>query len=138
MPTTDVSTSDDLDQLVDLLINSPELEVLILEFCLPSMLSLVSHGRLGPIHLPRLSRLQLGGYTKCLTNFLKMLTLPSSAILLLQCISNHLSTHNNHLILPLISTHFHDSAPVEFKRFEVIADYEGDLIRVAASNVPLI
>jgi hypothetical protein len=131
MPTTDVSLSDDLNQLVDLLINSPELEVLSLEFCLPAMLSQVSHGQVEPIHLPRLSRLHLGGFTNCITNFLKTLTLPSSAILCLQCFS----THNDHLILPLISAHFHNSTPVEFKRFRVTADHVRNLIKVAASNV---
>src|SRR6266850_2972375 len=136
IPTTDVSLSDDLNQLVDLLISSPELEVLILEFCLPTMLSQVSHGQLEPIHLPRLSRLHLGGSTTCVTNFFKRLTLPSSAILCLQCISGRLSTHNDHLILPLISAHFHNSTPVEFKNFRVTADHMRELIEVAASNVP--
>jgi hypothetical protein len=80
MSTTDVSLSEDLNQLIDLLISSPAFEVLVLEFCLPAMLSQVSHGELEPIHLPCLSRLQLGGSTTCVTNFLKRLTLPSSAI----------------------------------------------------------
>ena len=36
---------DDSNQLIDLLVNSPELEVLVLEYCLPSVLSQVSHGQ---------------------------------------------------------------------------------------------
>src|SRR6267142_2339125 len=136
--TTGISLSADLNQLVDLLTGSPELEVLILEFCLPAMLSQVSHGQLQleSIHLPRLSRLHLGGSTNCVTNFFKRLTLPSSAILRLQCISNHLSAHNDYLILPLISAHFHNPTPVEFKRFKVTADHVRNLIEVAASIVP--
>ena len=131
----DISLFDDLDpnQLVDLLISSPELEVLILKFCLPAMFSAVSHGQFEPIHLPRLSRLHLGGSTNSVTNILKRLTLPSSAIICLQCISNHLSAHDDHLILPVISAHFHNSTPVEFKRFTVAVDHIQSLIEVAAS-----
>ncbi|KAI0252277.1 hypothetical protein BJV78DRAFT_1281836 [Lactifluus subvellereus] len=37
--TDDIPSFDDLNQLIDLLTNSPTLEVLVLEFCLPSILS---------------------------------------------------------------------------------------------------
>ena len=99
--TPSIPSLDDSNQLFDLLINSPDLEILSLEFCLPSMLSQVSHGE--PIHLPRLSRLSLGGATSRVTNLLKKLKLPSSATLHLCCTSEDPSTYP---ILPLISAHF--------------------------------
>ena len=99
--TPSVPSLDDSNQLFDLLINIPDLEILSLEFCLPSMLSQVSHGE--PIHLPRLSRLSLGGATSRVTNLLKKLKLPSSATLHLCGTSEDPSTYP---ILPLISAHF--------------------------------
>ena len=76
---------DDSDQLINLLMSSPELEVLILEFCLTPLLSQVSLGQ--PILLPRLSHLRLGGSTSHMANLLTMLQLPSTATLHLGCIS---------------------------------------------------
>jgi len=124
----------DPNQLFDLLINCPELKILYLKFCLPSVLPQVSLGE--PIHLPRLSRLSLSGSTSCVTNFLKTLKLPSSATLRLYCISEDPSTYPDHLILPLISTHFHNPAPVEFKSFKVAVDHRNRLISVVASISP--
>jgi len=124
----------DPNQLFDLLLNSPRLKILYLEFCLPSVLSQVSHGE--PIHLPRLSRLSLSGSTSHVTNFLKRLKLPSSATLRLYCISKDPSTYPDHLILPFISAHFHNPAPVEFKSFSVTAHRRNRLISVAASISP--
>lgn len=130
MPTDGLSSLNDLNQLVDLLISSPELEVLVLGFCFPDLLFQVSQAQLEPIDLPRLSHLHLGGSITCVTNLLKMLKLPSSATLCLQCISS-IYAHTDHLILPLISAHFHNS---EFKSFRVITNLL--LIQVAASIVP--
>jgi len=131
---SDISSPSDSLQLIDLLTDSPDLEVLALEFCIPTMLSQVSRGQ--SINLPRLSRLCLGGSTASITNLLKMLKLPSSASLHLQCISENSSTHPDHLILPLISAHFHNPTPVEFKIFRVTANCSERLIDVAASIVP--
>ena len=128
---TDGSLLNDLNQFIDLLIDSPDLEVLVLKHCLPTTLSEVSHGQ--PIHLSRLSRLSLGGPTASITNLLKMLKLPSSATLHLRCISENSSTHHVNVILPLVSAHFHNSTPVEFKSFRVTVDHLEHLIDVAAS-----
>jgi hypothetical protein len=128
------SLPDDLDQLIDLLINSPQLESLVLDFCLPPMLSQVPHGQ--PIHLPCLSRLCLGGSTSRVTNLWKRLILPSSATLRLRCKSENPPTQSVHLILPLISAHFHFPAPVEFKSFRVISNRMKGLIEVAAFTSP--
>jgi hypothetical protein len=130
-PIADLSPAD-LDQLFDLLINSPQLEILALEFCLPKMLSQVSHGQ--PIHLPHLSRLSVGGPTSRVANLLKRLTIPSSATLHLRCISETSPTYNDHLILPLVASHFHGSAPMEFKSLRVTGLER--LIDVAASISP--
>ena len=132
--TPSISSLNDSNQLFGLLINSPELEILSLDFCLPSMLSQVSHGE--PIHLPRLSRLSLGGSTCRVANFLKRLELPSSATLHLYCISEDPSTYPDDLILPLISAHFHNPAPMEFKSFGVTINCHEHLIGVTASISP--
>jgi len=133
-PAPNNSGPDDSNQLIDLLINSPELKVLVLEFCLPPMLSQVSHGQ--SIHLPRLSHLCLGGLTPRVTSLLKRLKLPSSAALHLRCISESPSTHDDHQILPLVSAHFHNHAPVEFKSFRVTTNCLERHIDVAASIAP--
>ena len=132
--TPGISSLNDSNRLFDLLINSPELENLSLEFCLPSVLSQVSHGE--PIHLPHLSRLSLGGSTCRVANLLKRLKLPPSATLHLYCISEDPSTYPDHLILPLISAHFHNPAPMEFKSFGVTINCREHLIGMAASISP--
>ena len=119
------------DQLLDLLINSPDLEVLVLEFCLPAMLS-QAPGEWA-IHLPHLLRLCLGGSTSCVANMLKMLQLPSSATLHLQCISKNPLTHNVNIILPLISAHFHGPTPVELRSLRITINSLNSPICVAAS-----
>ena len=120
----------DPNQLVDLLINSPDLEVLVLEFSLPAIPSQAPDGR--EIHLPRLSRLCLGGSTSRIANLFKMLQLPSSTTLRLRCISEDPSTDNTNIILPLVSDHFHNSAAVEFKSLEIAIN--NGLIDVTAST----
>ena len=135
MSTADISPTVDLNQLIDLLINSPELEDLVLEFCLTSMLFQVTHEQ--PIHLPRLSRLRLSGSTFNVTNLLSLLRLPSSATLCLHCcISEDPSTYPGHSILPLVSAHFDDPAPAEFNDFRVTIDRSGRRIYVTASISP--
>ncbi|KAH9985028.1 hypothetical protein BJV77DRAFT_140775 [Russula vinacea] len=57
--TTDTPSRGNLNQFIDLLVNCPGLEILVLESCLPSQLSEMPYGQ--TIHLPRLSRLCLGG-----------------------------------------------------------------------------
>lgn len=115
-----VRSPDDLNlnHFLDLLINNPGLEVLILEFCLPSefMRSQVSDGK--PVHLPRLSRLCLSGSTSGVADLFKRLTLPSSATLHLRCNCEKSSAH---LILPLVSTHLNNHVPAEIKTFRIVA-----------------
>ena len=120
----------DLNHLIDLLINNPGLEVLILEFCLPTILYQVSNRQ--SVHLPRLSRLCFSGFTSRVTNF-KRLTLPSSATLRLQCISENHSAHPDHLILPHVSTHLYNLAPAEIKSFRVTASWSQSLVELATS-----
>ena len=133
LSTVDTSPTVNSNQLIDLLINSPELEGLVLDFCLPFMLSQVTHEQ--PIHLPRLSRLRLAGSTFNVTNMLGILRLPSSATLDLHCcISEEHFTYPDHPVLPLVSAHFHDPAPVEFNDFRVTIDRSECLIYVAAST----
>ena len=122
------------DQLLDLLINSPYLAVLALEFCLPTMLFQPPNGQ--AIHLPRLSRLCLGGSTSCVANFMKMLQLPSSTTLHLRCLSDDSFTHNANIILPLVSAHFHNPAPVEFSfgSLRITINSMNGLIDMAAST----
>jgi len=135
MSTADISPSFDSNRLIDLLINSPELEGLVLEFCLPPILPQVSHEQ--PINLPRLSCLRLAGSTFSVTNLLSMLRLPSSATLHLHCcISEDPFTYPDHPVLPLVSAHFHDPAPVEFNNFRVTINRSECLIYVAASINP--
>ena len=114
---TPTSLPSDPNQLLDLLINSPDLEVLVLEFCLPAILFQAPDGQ--AIHLPRLSRLCLGGSTSCVANLLKMLQLPPFTTLRLRCISENSSTDNINVILPLVSAHFHNPAPVEFRSLRI-------------------
>ena len=125
----------DLNQLIDLLVNCPGLEILALNSCLPSQLtdSEFSHGR--TIHLPHLSRLRLCGSTSRIINMLKMLNLPSSTTLHLNCIFN--STHNDSelLLLPVISAQFQSPPLVEFK--SLIATIWGDkTLQITALTIP--
>jgi len=126
------SQHDDLNQLIDLLIDCPALEVLTLENCLPAMLSESSGGQ--TIHFPRLSRLSLRGSSSRVTNLLKMLKLSSATTLRLICTSENTETHNDYHILPILSEHFNDLNPVKFRRFEADLDDEDGVIRVVAST----
>ena len=130
--TAGISLSADSNQLIDLLVNSPELQRVTLAFCLPSILPKFPHEQ--RIHLPRLSRLRLAGSTSSVTNLLSSLRLPTSTTLDLRCcISEGSSTYSDHPVLPLVSAHFHDPAPVEFNDFRVTVNRSECLISVAAS-----
>ena len=105
------------EQFIDLLVNCTGLETLALEHCLPSQLAQLSHGQ--TIYLPRLSRLCLSGSSSRITNLMKMLKLPSSTTLHLRCISENTLTHDDHLLLPIVSAKLHSPAPVEFQTLSV-------------------
>jgi len=124
------SQQDDLDQLIDLLLDCPSLEVLTLDNCLPAMLSKSLGGH--TIHLPRLSRLCLSGSSSRITNFFKMLKLSSSTTLRLNCESEKTATHNHddYHIFPFLSAHFNDPTPVKFRSFEI--NVERRVIEMAA------
>jgi hypothetical protein len=106
----------DLNQLIDLLVNCPALEILALDSCLPSQLTELPYGR--TIHLPHLSHLRLCGSTSRIINImLKMLKLPSSTTLHLQCTSKTIPIHTELevLLLRIVSARLQSPAPVEFK-----------------------
>ena len=119
-------------QLIDLLVNSPGLEVLVLESCLPHQLSLFTSGQ--TIQLPHLTRLSLGGSASRVTNLLRMLRLSSLAALHLHCISESTPTYTEHLIIPAILTLLRSPDPIEFKTLRVIFDYRSRSLHVAAST----
>ena len=124
-----------LNQLVDLLVNCPELEVLVLDACLPPLLTHFSCGQ--TIHLPHLSRLCLGGSSYRITNLLTMLKIPSSTTLQLYCTSENDSTYNDHFLLPVVSAHLQSSADapsIEFKNLTVNLSCTGRLLEVTAST----
>ncbi|KAI0290892.1 hypothetical protein BC826DRAFT_517712 [Russula brevipes] len=107
----------DSRSLIDLLINCPVLETLVLEFCLPDSITRPSDAQ--SIHLPRLSCLSLVGSSSRVANLFKLLKLPPSATLHMRCTSENTATHNDHHILPLVSAHFHNPASVEMMSFRV-------------------
>ena len=114
----DVHSPGDLNQLIDLLVSCPSLEILNLEACLPSQLTEFPHGR--TIYLPHLSRLRLHGSASRVANMLKMLNLPSSTTLRFHIFSNSsLERDSEDLLLPVISAHFRSPAPIEFKSLTV-------------------
>ena len=127
----DVS-KDNLNQLIDLLANSPGLEVLVLESCLPSQLSRFSHGR--TIQLPHLSRLALAGSSSRIMNLLKMLKLPSSTMLHFHCISETTPTYSDHQLLPVVSAHYQNNYSIEFKTLSITVSDMGCLLDVSAST----
>ena len=131
VPVSDIS-KDNLNQLIDLLANSPGLEVLVLESCLPSQLGRFPSNR--TIQLPHLSRLCLAGSSSRITNLLKMLKLPSSTMLHLHCISESTLIYSDHHLLPVVSAHYQNPAPLEFKSLSVTVSYMGRLLEVSAST----
>ncbi|KAI0000805.1 hypothetical protein BJV74DRAFT_820806 [Russula compacta] len=140
----EISTDDspsigNFDELIDLLVNCPALEILIFEYCLPPVPTEYSHGQTPQktIHLPSLSRLCISESTPRLTSFLKMLKLPSSTKLHLRCTSETIFTNDECPLLPLVSAQFHNPAPVEFKSFRITADsLDYQIAVVASTSIP--
>jgi hypothetical protein len=133
----DAYSSGDLNQLIDLLVNCPALEILALDSCLPSQLTELPHGR--TIHLPHLSRLRLCDSTSRIMSMLKMLKLPSSTTLHLDHISKITSIHNDleGPLLALISAQFKSPVPVEFKTLTVTIQYHTtNSLNITASTFP--
>ncbi|KAH9985010.1 hypothetical protein BJV77DRAFT_1152962 [Russula vinacea] len=122
----------DLNQLIDLLVNCPGLEILDLEHSLPPQLTPVPRDQ--TIHLPCLSCLYLVGSSSRLTNLVKMLKLPSSTRLYLRCISENTSAHDDHLLLPVVSAQLQGLAPIGFKYFSVTLGCKHDPLTVTAST----
>jgi hypothetical protein len=130
----DLPLHDELNQFIGVLANSPGLENLVLQFCLPSMLS---HFSRQTIHLPHLSHLGLAGSSSRVTNLLKTLKLPSSTKLHLRCTADNTPIYNDSLILSLISAHFNSPEPVKFKGFILNLDYtERSICLIAATSHP--
>ena len=129
---TDILSCGDLDQLIDLLVNCPGLEILDLEHSLPPQLTQVPRDQ--TIHLPCLSCLYLVGSSSRLTNLVKMLKLPSSTRLYLRCISENTSAHDDHLLLPVVSAQLQGLAPIGFKYFSVTLGCKHDPLTVTAST----
>ena len=125
----------DLNQLIDLLVNCPELEVLVLESCLPPQPTHFPFGDFGQaIHLPRLSRLCLGGSSLRIANLLKKLKLHTSTILHLRLTSENDSIHD-HFLLFVVSAHLQSPVPVEFKQLSVTLGF-GRLVVTASTSFP--
>jgi hypothetical protein len=123
------------NQLIDLLVHCPELEVLVLGCCLPSQLTEISYGQ--TIYLPRLSRLCLSGSSSRITNLTKMLKLPSSTIFHFGCVSDNTPTHNDRLLLPVVSAQLQSparAAPIEFKCLNVTVSHMDRALEVTAST----
>jgi hypothetical protein len=131
-PDEDVHSPGDLNQLIDLLIGCPTLEILALESSLPSQLVELPHRT---IYLPHLSRLRLCGSTARIVNMLKMLKLPSSTTINLDCISKPAHNDSEGLLLPIISAHFQSPVPVEFKSL-TIEHLTTNSLKIAASIFP--
>ena len=130
--TTDTPSRGNLNQFIDLLVNCPGLEILVLESCLPSQLSEMPYGQ--TIHLPRLSRLCLGGSSSRITNLMKMLKVPPSTRLHFHCASENNSTHNDRLLLPVVAAQFQGPSTFEFKSLSVTLSTMSHLLDVTAST----
>ena len=130
--TADFLPRSNLNQLIDLLVNCPDLEFLVLDSCLPSRLAQFPYDQ--TIYLPRLSHLFLAGPSSHITNLLKMLKMPPSTILQLFCVSEHNSTDNDYFLLHVLSTHLQRSASVEFKRLNITISLVGSFLEVNAST----
>ena len=122
----------DLNQLIDLLVNCPGLEILVLEHSIPPQLTQVPRNQ--TIHLPHLSRLCLVGSSSRIANLVKTLKLPSSTRLHLRCNSENISAHNEHPLLPVISAQLQGSAPVDLKYLRVTLGGKHDPLAVTAST----
>jgi hypothetical protein len=122
----DLSDIDDIplpniSQFIDVLTNSPALEDLVLQFCLPSMPSFFFSEQ--TIHLSHLSHLDLAGSGSSVANSLKMLKLPSLIKLHLRCVFDSAVAYNGGLFLPPILAPFKKPKRIVFKSFGLTVDY---------------
>ena len=129
---TDFPSRGDLNQFIDLLVNCPGLEILVLESCLPSQLTQIPYGQ--TIYLPRLSRLCLGGSSSRITSLMKMLKVPPSTRLHLLCASENNSAYNDRLLLPVVETQFQGPTTFEFKSLSVNLSTMSHWLEVKAST----
>ena len=120
-----------LNQLIDVLTNCPNLEVLVLESCLPPILC-QSHKR--TVNLPRLSHLGLAGSSSRVVRFFETLHLPSSTRLNLDCVAESAFGNDGGLILPLVLSHFNRSALVTFRSFQVLINHLDRSLDITAST----
>ena len=121
-----------LGHLVSVLANCPNLEVLALEFCLPSMLSRSIHMR--NVHLPRLSYLSLAGSTPRVVRFFESLNLPSSTKLNLHCIVGDPFGNEGSLLIPLVFSHFNHPTLVTFRSFKIALNHLDRSLEINAST----
>jgi hypothetical protein len=133
--TAEIPSHGYLNQLIDLLVSCPGLEILALGRCLPFQLDQFPHSQ--TIHLPCLSRLFLIGSTSRITNLMK-LKLPSSTRLHLRCTSENISTYNGRFLLPVVSAQLQSPAPIEFKNLSITLGCMCHPLEVTAStSVPM-
>jgi hypothetical protein len=125
-----------LEQLMDVLLNCPNLEVLVLEYCLPSMLSQYMNKRTVP--LPRLSQLTLTGSISRVVRFFEALNMPSSTKLNLHCVVENCFGNQAGLLIPLVYSHFNRSSLVNFRSFKAAINHlERSLEIVASTTAPV-
>ena len=125
-----------LDQLVDVLANCPNLEVLALECCLPSILSQSIPMR--NVHLPHLSYLSLAGSIPRVVRFFEFLNLPSSTKLNLHCVIDDPFGKEGSLLIPLVFSHFNRPTFVTFRSFKAVLNHLDRSLEInASSTAPL-
>lgn len=125
-----------LEQLMDVLANCPNLEVLVLENCLPSILSQYINKR--TVHLPRLSQLTLTGSISRVVRFFEALNMPSSTKLNLHCVVENCFGNQGCLLIPLVFSHFNRSPLVTFRSFRAAINHlERSLEIVASTATPV-
>jgi hypothetical protein len=121
-----------LDQLIDVLANCPNLEVLTLECCLPSILS--QSIRMRNVHLPRLSYLSLAGSIPRVVRFFEFLNLPSSTKLNLHGVIEDTFGKEGSLLIPLVFSHFNRPTLVTFRSFKVVLNHLDRSLEINAST----
>ncbi|KAI0262706.1 hypothetical protein BC834DRAFT_1034276 [Gloeopeniophorella convolvens] len=114
------ATSDSvLSAMMDVLQSSPDLETLVLDFCIPPASSSWTP-RHRTIYLPRLKYLSLAGPSLDVYSLLMALDIPSSAKLRLHCISARTGDQDSCLIIPLISSHLHGRRPAVLQSLRLV------------------
>ena len=129
----DAPSPTSLNELIDVLTNCPNLEVLMLEYCLPNTLCQSTHNR--TVRLPRLSHLSLTGSCSRVVRFFEALQIPPSTKLNFHCISQSAFGNESSLVLPLVMSHFNRSALITFRSFKVVLERKLDII--ASTSVPV-